>query len=157
MTSLSNKKPIVWVDMDGVLVDLEQAIVDVQHKLCIHPTSASPADQLPLIFRYALPMEGAIEAITTLSEHFDLHVATACPSQNTAAATDKLCWLQQYFGTTFYKKVTITHSKHLLKGDYLIDDRLTNGASSFEGRHIHFGTPEFATWKQVVSFLLTMK
>jgi len=33
----------------------------------------------------------------------------------------------------------ITHHKDLLKGDYLIDDRLKNGAENFEGELLSFG------------------
>ena len=33
----------------------------------------------------------------------------------------------------------ITHRKDLLIGDYLIDDRLANGAKDFKGKLLRFG------------------
>jgi 5'(3')-deoxyribonucleotidase len=55
----------------------------------------------------------------------------------------------------------ITHRKDLLIGDYLIDDRLANGAESFKGELIHFGKDyktfepnPFPTWESVLKYLL---
>jgi hypothetical protein len=55
--------------------------------------------------------------------------------------------------------MAITHLKHLLIGDYLIDDRTANGAGEFgkltgSGEHIHFGTQEFQNWESVLNYLL---
>ena len=38
-------------------------------------------------------------------------------------------------------------------GDYLIDDRLRNGAEKFNGEHIHFGTEKFPDWNSVLKYL----
>lgn len=51
----------------------------------------------------------------------------------------KRLWIEKHFGEIFYKKVIITHRKDLLIGDYLIDDRIANGAGNFKGAHLHFG------------------
>ena len=48
------------------------------------------------------------------------------------ALTDKRYWLEYYFGEMFHKKLITTHRKDLLVGDYLIDDRLKNGAMSLK-------------------------
>jgi 5'(3')-deoxyribonucleotidase len=111
-------------------------------------------DNVHGIFRYAEPMSGAIEAVKELSKHFDLYIATAAPWKNPESAGDKLCWLQHHFGGLFAKKVAITHCKHMLIGDYLIDDRLVNGAAEFQGQHIHFGTLTFPDWSSVLKHLL---
>ena len=44
--------------------------------------------------------------------------------------------------------------KNLNYGDYLIDDRLANGADLFKGEHIHFGSDKFPNWESVCSYLL---
>jgi FMN phosphatase YigB (HAD superfamily) len=41
--------------------------------------------------------------------------------------------------------------------DYLIDDRLANGASEFKGEHIHFGKKPFTDWGFVLSYLVEGK
>ncbi len=145
-------KPIVWIDMDGVLVDLEAHILHLQS---FYPgwVDAKP-DSTHGIFRYAPMLNGAKEAINILKDHFDLYIATAAPWRNPESAADKLCWLQHHFGSLFVKKVCITHCKHMLLGEYLIDDRLANGAAEFQGKHIHFGHAPFQGWKEVVEYLL---
>ena len=53
----------------------------------------------------------------------------------------------------------MTHRKDLLRGDYLIDDRLKNGAGEFKGKLLRFGTDwetgeknEFPTWKEILNY-----
>ncbi|GEM_PF-4512743 len=40
------------------------------------------------------------------------------------------------------------------RGDYLIDDRIKNGAGNFAGEHIHFGQDGYETWNEVIQYLL---
>ena len=70
-------------------------------------------------------------------------------------------WIEKYFGQIFYKKITMTHSKDLVIGDYLIDDRLANGAKDFNGELIRFGWDyenenwnEYPGWNNVLEKLL---
>jgi 5'-nucleotidase len=47
----------------------------------------------------------------------------------------------------------LTHRKDLNIGDYLVDDRLRNGAGEFQGKLIHFGTDEFPNWEVTLKYL----
>ncbi len=58
----------------------------------------------------------------------------------------------KYLGKEAYKRLILTHNKNLNNGDYLIDDRLKNGADKFKGEHIHFGKDEFLGWEEVVEY-----
>ena len=49
----------------------------------------------------------------------------------------------------------LSHHKNLNSGHFLVDDRLTNGADKFDGKHIHFATPQFPDWKAVTDYLMT--
>ncbi|HAQ71085.1 MAG TPA: hypothetical protein DCR48_08945, partial [Flavobacteriales bacterium] len=84
---------------------------------------------------------GAKEAIHQLhlSNKYDLFILTTAPWDNPTAWMHKRLWIEAHFGKIFYKKVIITHRKDLLMGDYLIDDRIANGAGNFKGTHLHFG------------------
>ena len=53
----------------------------------------------------------------------------------------------------YTKRLILSHHKNLNQGDYLIDDRTKNGADKFEGKHLHFGTEQFANWNCVLSYL----
>ncbi len=89
---------------------------------------------------------------------YDVYVLSTAPWLNPSAWKDKIEWIQKYFGkdedSILYKRLIISHHKNLNMGAYLIDDRTKNGASEFQGEHIHFGTDEFPNWKHVLEYLL---
>lgn len=150
-------KKILWIDMDGVLVDFVQHIEDTISKNEFLKTSyKGNYDHIPGIFRNPPPMKGAIEAIKKLEESgkYEMYIATAAPWENPMAAMDKRFWIEQHFGSLFYKKMCITHLKGMLIGDYIIDDRKANGVEHFKGEHIHFGSDECTDWDAVLKHLL---
>jgi len=53
-----------------------------------------------------------------------------------------------------YKRLILSHNKHLNYGDYLIDDRPNNGAKDFQGEWLHFGEDGiYKTWPEVMDYL----
>ena len=64
------------------------------------------------------------------------------PWENATASSDKLAWVKKYLGKEAYKRLILSHHKHLNNGDYLIDDRdKHNGADKFKGELIVFDSP----------------
>jgi len=159
---LIQEKKILFIDMDGVLVDFEGHVETVLNSdKFIRDMYGKSPDRIPGIFRNPPPIEGAIEAVHKLYESgkYDMFIATTAPWGNPEAATDKRYWIEAQFGRMFRKKMAVTHLKHLLVGDYLIDDRTANGAGEFgkltgRGDHIHFGKGNFLNWKSVTDYLL---
>jgi len=150
-----NKK-VIWIDMDGVLVDFGRHIETVMRENpYLNEEYEGREDEIPNIFRHAPPIEGAIEAVRKLEESgkYELYIATAAPWGNPSAAMDKRLWIVEHFGDLFVKKMAITHLKNMLIGDYLIDDRTKNGAGEFNGTHIHFGQ-NGTDWNEVLRLLL---
>ena len=151
-------KKIVFVDMDGVLVNFEKAMNDYHKTAPEHLSKiyAKDPDIIPGIFREAEPMPGAIQAIKKLhqSGKYDICVATTTPWDNPYAAGDKMFWIQKYLGEEFYKSMAMTHRKDLLHGDYLIDDRTANGAGEFKGKLMQFGTVKYPDWDSILKELL---
>lgn len=155
------EKKILWIDMDGVLANFEKGVELKTVDPFIKEFYKSSPDRIPGIFRELPPIEGAVEAVYQLYESgkYDMYIATAAPWGNPESATDKRYWIERNFGRMFRKKMAVTHLKHLLVGDYLIDDRTVNGAGDFgkltgRGEHIHFGVGNFQSWKDVVDYLL---
>ena len=155
---------ILFIDMDGVIVDLQRHIKEFFEKYphLISKYEHSP-DHIPGIFRNPKPYLGAIEAINKLydSGKYDMYIATAAPWGNPEAATDKRYWIETYFGNMFHKRLILTHRKDMLKGDILIDDREKNGAGEFDGELIKFGynhitdsMNEYQDWNAVLDHLL---
>ena len=82
------------------------------------------------------------------------YILSTAPWDNPSAWTDKLLWVQKYMGQAAYKRLILSHRKNLNLGDYLIDDRVHNGAGEFTGEHIHFRTERFKNWDAVLDYLL---
>ncbi len=55
------------------------------------------------------------------------------------------------------QKLFLSHNKHLNRGDFLIDDRLKNGADHFKGELIHFKTELLPDWPAVMEYLKERK
>tara|TARA_A100000164_G_C21340841_1_gene510894 strand:+ start:98 stop:517 length:420 start_codon:yes stop_codon:yes gene_type:complete len=135
--------------MDGVLVDSNSTGID-------NDTKKKYKDQIynaPDFFKDMTPLNGAIDAYKILCKKFDTYILTAAPWGNPTAANNKIDWVKKYLPDEAYKRIIISHNKHLCMGDYLVDDSTRNGAAEFVGEHIHFGTDTFPDWKSVLDYL----
>ena len=145
-------KKILYVDMDNVLVDFPSGISKISKQL--QSEYEDRLDEVPDIFSLMDPLEGAIDSYKKLSQKFDTYILSTAPWENSSAWSDKNEWVKKYLGDIAYKRLILSHHKNLNYGDYLIDDRLANGANLFEGEHIHFGSDKFPDWGSVCSYLL---
>ena len=143
----------LFFDMDGVLVDFQSGIDKLSDE--VKKEYEGRLDEVPGIFSLMDPMPGAIEAVHTLSEYYDMYILSTAPWKNTTAYSDKLAWLTKHFGDLFKKRVIITHCKNLCDGDYLVDDRAKNGASEFPGEWVQFGSERYPDWEEVTRYLIS--
>lgn len=144
--------------MDNVLVDFPSGIARISEKDRIK--YHGKYDECPGIFSLMDPMPGAIEGYHLLAEHFDTYILSTSPWLNPSATMHKVEWVQKHLGagkdSPAYKRLILSHHKNLNKGHFLIDDRTNNGASEFEGEHIHFKTERFPNWRAVMEYLMPM-
>lgn len=148
----TNNKPILYFDMDGVLADFHKALKErVTPELALQ--YGENLDEIPGIFDNLDPVPGAIFAFQELSKYYDCYILSTAPWGNPDAWKEKRLWVEKHLGEYGYKKLILSHNKHLNLGDYLIDDRLANGAAQFQGEHIHFGTDKFPNWAAVLEYL----
>lgn len=149
-------KKILYIDMDNVLVNFQSGIDKLDEKTKIEYKGRY--DDVKGIYGLMDPMPDAIEAVHKLAKKYDIYVLSTAPWFNSSAWIDKVEWIQKYFGlekgSVLYKRLILSHHKNLNHGDYLIDDRLTNGADKFTGEHIHFGTNQYPNWQSVLEYLL---
>ena len=145
------KRKIVYVDMDGVLVDFDSAFPKLPGSILIEYQGRE--DEIPGIFSLMDPLPGAIESFVALAKRFDVYVLSTSPWGNPSAWSDKLLWIKKHLGNHAYKRLIMTHHKDLNVGDYLIDDRTKHGVDHFVGEHIHFSSARFPDWNAVLSYL----
>ena len=130
------KKPKLYLDMDNTLVDT-LPILTASAARAIEMGFDKP-DQIPDIFRNLKPLSGVLTSVQTLSEYYDLYILSTAPWFNASSWSNKIEWLNEYFGndeqSPFYKRVIMTHDKGLARaeGGILIDDRPYHGAAKWE-------------------------
>jgi len=132
------KKKIVYFDMDGVLVNFQSGIdqLDLYHKI----EYKENYDEVPGIFGTMKPNEDMVDLFNAMfsDERYDCYVLSTAPWENPSASSDKVEWIQKYLPKA-YKRLILSHNKHLNVGDYLIDDRTANGAGEFGGELLQYG------------------
>lgn len=146
-------KKILYIDLDGTLVDFASACSKLDEKTL--EKFKNNKEEIPGIFSLMPPLHGALEAFDKLSEVYDTYILSSAPWENAIAWAEKLLWVKHCMGNKAYKRLILSHHKELNKGDYLIDDSIDkNGADKFEGEVILFGSVKFPDWKNIVAYLV---
>lgn len=147
--SIKTNKPIVYIDMDGVLANFDKRHMELlsegylKHQAFKHKRAFEDLD----------PMPGAIDAWNYLQSDYETYILSTPAWSNERCWTDKRIWVEKYLGKTSFKKLILCHNKGLLTGDYLIDDRIANGVADFKGVHVHFGQEGTKDWQEVIKYI----
>ena len=145
-----NNKKVVYVDLDGVTADFDKA----KDQILEHDPEGHECKVREGFFANLELVEGAKEALEELGKYYELYFLSTPTWSNSQCAKEKFDWVKEHFPELMFKRLILCHNKGLLRGHYLIDDRITNGVDGFKGEHIHFGTEKFPSWSVVVSYLL---
>lgn len=160
------KKPLLYVDMDGVCADFDEIILRYDPKVDLKTVQDPHSDLFrdevdeicesnPHIFLEINPIPGAIDSVHFLKEHYEIYFLSTPMWNVPESFGDKRIWLERYFGEFATKRLILTHRKDLNAGDFLIDDRKTNGSEAFTGIHIHYGQKPFETWLPINNYLMS--
>lgn len=141
----ASRPPVVLIDMDGVVADLEQGFwaqfalahpdgpartdVDTAQFYLSDQMDARWADPIeailvaPNFFASLPPMPGAAAALNAMVEAgWDVRICTAPKLSNPTCASDKLAWLEEHIGAGWAKRAILAKDKSYVVGDILIDD-----------------------------------
>jgi 5'-nucleotidase len=147
------KKKIVYFDMDNTLVNFQSAIDQLPTQ--VKESYNGELDNVPGIFSKMKPINEMVQLFNQMAadERYDVYILSTSPWDNPTAASDKVAWVKKYLPLYGYKRLILSHNKHLNIGDYLIDDRTTNGAGEFTGELIQYGTEKFPTAQSIKTYL----
>jgi 5'-nucleotidase len=153
----------LYLDMDGVLVDIQPKVQDIRKYLIeftnykgeVVNLTQQPdrVDEVPFLFENLPPMKGAIDSFKRLSEIYDIYILSTAPWNNPDAWLYKRMWVEEHLGAAATKRLILSHHKNLMIGHYLVDDRTKNGAGDFTGEHLLFGGSDFPDWKTTLEYL----
>jgi len=154
-----DSRELLFIDMDGVLVDFYRGVRESYPDFDTYPRERQREITTELsaksgFFTQLEPMSGAQDAFRALSARYNTYILSTPDWHGVNSWTEKRIWVEQYLGDTAFKRLILTHNKGLFSGRALIDDRLRNGVEHFKGEHIHFGTPKFPDWTAVLAYLL---
>ena len=146
----NRQRSILYIDLDETLVDYHNGI----HK-CTEAELKQYEGRIwdiPGYFSRLEPMPSAVKAFRQLSLKYDTYILSSAPWGNPSSWTDKMLWVQKWLGVPAFRRLILSHHKNLNYGDYLIDDRIHNGAKDFMGAFLQFGESPYKTWDDVLEF-----
>ena len=157
------EKKILYLDIDGVLANFDKAMdalcsgINAPERRQDHERHKKQVLELcqrnPSVFEELEPIDGALEAVDKLFQLYHIYFLSSPMWFLPASFVGKRLWIENHFGEKAVRRLILTHRKDLCLGDYLVDDRIINGAANFGGTFIHFGSVQFPDWKTTLPFL----
>jgi 5'-nucleotidase len=151
---MNNIKKSIAIDMDGVIADVEAQFInwylrdygikitreDLQGR---NEDNAFPEKGLirkfartPDIFLTTPVMNGAVEAVKTLIEDYEVYIVSAA-MEFPLSLSEKLTWLNTHFPFISWKNIIFCGNKNIINTDYMVDDHIKN-LDNFKGKTIMF-------------------
>lgn len=144
----------IAIDMDGVLADVEAQFlkwyerdfgIKMKKEDLVGKTEHTAFPEEGMIHKFAhtegffldVPvMEGAVEAVKSLSEKFDTYIVSAA-MEFPKSLPEKLEWLKINFPFIGWRQIIFCGDKSIISTDYMIDDHIKN-LDFFKGKTILF-------------------
>lgn len=99
--------------------------------------------------RWGKPASSMRKAFLMLIEHYHVYIVCPAPTNDPAYMPKTLAWIEEELSTPTYNRVVFTNQRQLLYGDYFINPA---PAKDFMGARIEFGSDEFKTWEEVITY-----
>ena len=172
-------RPLVLVDVDGVLANFNQLVIDAVHAFSgkrhteedvirydILSCMDVPQHLKEAVWRHVQspgscqsisPYPGAKEGLDSLREVADVHVVTTPLVGSHSWQSERTEWLRTHFNI-HHEDVTFTHKKDLVRGDFIVDDKPEHvdrpgGMLWDQPYNRHALCFRFTRWESVISWV----
>lgn len=98
---------------------------------------------------YGKPKSSLNKTYDYLITHYQVYIVAPAPTNDHSQLTQWQQWTEQYLSTPAHDRVIFCNRPALLYGDYLI---ASHHSKNFMGTGIPFGSDEFKTWENVLTF-----
>jgi 5'-nucleotidase len=147
-------KKSIAIDMDGVIADTETHFINWYEReygvrVGTHEIQGLKEDEMfpektaarkfaftPGFFRTLPVMQGAVEAVKTLMENYEVYIVSAA-MEFPQSLSEKLVWLNEHFPFISWRNIIFCGDKSIINTDYMIDDHIKN-LDHFKGTTIMF-------------------
>ena len=147
-------KKSIAIDMDGVIADTETHFINWYEReygvrVGTHEIQGLKEDEMfpektaarkfactPGFFRTLPVMQGAVEAVKTLMESYEVYIVSAA-MEFPQSLPEKLEWLHEHFPFISWRNIIFCGDKSVIGTDYMIDDHIKN-LDHFKGTAIMF-------------------
>lgn len=106
-------------------------------------------DESTLKDSYGRPKSSLRKAFAMLCETYQVYIVVPAPTNRPGDLDANGQWVEQHLSTPAHDRVVYTNRKQLLYGDFFIDVR---PCKDFLGTGIAFGSDEFKTWEEVITY-----
>lgn len=89
------------------------------------------------------------KAFRQLIEHYQVYIVAPSLATSPSLMSETVAWAEQFVNVPAWNHIVFTNRRDLLIGDFLIAETSTEG---FFGTNIRFGSDEFKTWEDVITF-----
>jgi len=151
-------RPVVLVDMSGVLVDWDRGFLDTwagrspvdrshyEMERCVPADRYTEAKELfksEGFYRSLPEMAGGINALQEMiRKGYEVLIVSAPLAESQYCAQEKFDWVREHLGEEWLNRVVLTMDKTSVRGDVLIDDRpIISGLQRPVWSHILFDAP----------------
>ncbi len=98
---------------------------------------------------YNKPVSSMHKAYETLIENYNVYIVASAPTNNHKYTSEVQSWAEEYLSAPAWNHIIFTNQINLLYGDYFID---TKEDDNFMGTNIQYGSEEFKTWEEIITF-----
>ena len=98
---------------------------------------------------YGKPKASLNKAYDFLIERYNVFIVAPAPTNDHPSLASTQTWVEQYLDTPAHDRIVFANRKQLLYGDFFIDP---TPCPDFMGTALKFGSDEFKTWEEVLTY-----